>query len=201
MTLPILDKRFVKTFLTETIDIINKIDHNQVVKVINILADVQESKGRLFILGVGGGAAHASHAVADFRKVCNIQAYTPTDNVSEITARTNDEGWYTTFVEYLKINDLTANDCVLIISVGGGNVERKVSPNLIYAINYAKIRNVKVIGIVGRDGGVTAQRADACIIIPEVNKDTVTPQTESLQSLICHLIVSSPALKVNITKW
>ena len=166
-----------------------------------ILVRTRANKGRLFILGVGGSAANASHAVNDFRKICGIEAYAPTDNVAELTARTNDAGWSTVFVEWLRDSDLKAADTLLILSVGGGNVEKNVSLNLVYAINDALAVGSKVIGIVGRDDGHTADVADACIIIPTVNPDHVTPHSEAFQAIVWHLLVSHPLLKRTQTKW
>ena len=165
------------------------------------LAAVRERGGRLFILGVGGSAANASHAVNDFRKICGFECYAPTDNVSELTARTNDEGWATVFSEWLKGSRLNAKDALLIFSVGGGNLEKNVSPNLVSAIQLAKQAGAAVIGIVGRDGGYTAKEATACVIIPTVNAEHVTPHSEAFQAVVWHLFVSHPKLKVNRTKW
>jgi D-sedoheptulose 7-phosphate isomerase len=166
-----------------------------------ILNQTRKEKGRLFILGVGGSAANASHAVNDFRKICEIEAYAPTDNVSELTARTNDEGWNTSFIEWLRESNLKIYDTVLVLSVGGGDVEKNVSPNLIKAIDFASSRHAYVIGIVGRDGGYTAKTADVCIKIPTVNAGRVTPHTEAFQAVIWHLLVSHPLLKQTQTKW
>ena len=165
------------------------------------LAECRAGGGRLFILGVGGSAANASHAVNDFRKICGIEAYAPTDNVSELTARTNDEGWAGVFEGWLRVSRLRAADALLIFSVGGGNLEKNVSPNLVAAIQYAKTVGAKVTGIVGRDGGYTAQNADACVIVPTVNAKHVTPHAEAFQAVIWHLLVSHPALKQAETKW
>jgi D-sedoheptulose 7-phosphate isomerase len=198
------DKEFIDTFFNDAIHIMYQIDRDDVQKVINIIRKVRDTGGRLFILGVGGGAAHASHAVNDFRKLCGIEAYAPTDNVSELTARTNDEGWDTTFEEYLKTSRLTANDCVMIISVGGGNLEHNVSMNIVKALKYATKTRALIVGIVGRDGGETAKYADACVIIPTQpvhSVNMITPQTESMQALVWHMIVSSPSLKRGQTKW
>ena len=171
-------------------------------KMVGILNGLRGTNGRLFILGVGGSAGTASHAVNDFRKLVGIEAYAPTDNVSELTARTNDEGWETTFVEWLKGSHLNALDVVLVLSVGGGNIEKYISPNLVKALKYAKDNiGAKVLGIVGRDGGATAVLADACVIVPTVNKDHVTPHTEAFHSAILHLLVTHPLLKSHDTKW
>ena len=157
--------------------------------------------GRVFFLGVGGSAANCGHAVNDFRKIVGIEAYAPTDNVSELTARTNDEGWSTIFVEWLKVSKLRPIDALFILSVGGGNLEKNISPNLVEAIKYAKSVGAKVTGIVGRDGGYTARVADACCIIPTVNRETVTPHSEAFQAVVWHLLVSHPKLKAHQTKW
>ena len=187
--------------LKEVIEIINKIPHEKIESIIDKLVMLKKEEGRLFILGVGGSAANASHAVNDFRKLAGIESYAPTDNVSEITARTNDEGWNTVFVEWLKTSKLMPSDAILVLSVGGGNAEKNVSTNLIEAISYAKEVGSLIIGIVGRDGGFTAQNTDYCIIIPTVNPETVTPHAESFQTIIWHLMVSHPKLKFNATKW
>ena len=165
------------------------------------LRAVREHGGRLFMLGVGGSAANASHAVNDFRKIAGIETYAPTDNVSELTARTNDEGWASVFVEWLRVSKLNSKDCLFILSVGGGNVEKNVSPNLVAALQLAKQVGARIIGIVGKDGGYTAKVADACVIVPTVNPNNVTPHSEAFQAVIWHLFVSHPDLKVNQTKW
>ena len=162
---------------------------------------LRDRKGRLFLIGVGGSAANCSHAVNDFRKICGIEAYAPTDNVSELTARTNDEGWSSVFIEWLKVSRLTSNDLIFILSVGGGNREKNVSPNLVAALEYGKEVGAKICGIVGRDGGYTAKVADACVIIPTVNPQNVTPHTEAFQAVVWHLLVSHPILKAAETKW
>lgn len=192
---------FVKKFLNEANQIINDLDVYQIEKMVDILSEVREQNGRLFILGVGGSAANASHAVNDFRKIVNIEAYAPTDNVSELTARTNDEGWATIFVSWLRTSRLNAKDALLILSVGGGDLEKNISPNLVLALQYAKKTSSKIVGIVGRDGGYTAKIADACIIIPTINSDNITPHTEAFQAVIWHLLVSHPKLKCVQTKW
>ena len=192
---------YVTEFLNDAVTIIKKIDRNEIKKIIQILLDIRKNNGRLFILGIGGGAGNASHAVNDFRKIAGIESYAPTDNVSELTARTNDEGWETVFESWLKGSRLTAKDCIFVFSVGGGNSEKNVSVNLINALRYAKETDTKVIGIVGRDGGYTAKVADACVIIPTVNDKSVTPQTEAFQALIWHLIVSSPIMQNYEMKW
>jgi D-sedoheptulose 7-phosphate isomerase len=169
--------------------------------IVDLLVNLKSNNGRLFILGVGGSAANAGHAVNDFRKLAGIETYAPTDNVAELTARTNDEGWDTVFTGWLKVSKLTKNDCLFILSVGGGNKEKNVSKNLCEAIDLAKEVGARVTGIVGRDGGYTAQNADVCLVVPTVNTDTVTPHSESFQTVIWHLIVSHPNLKSNPTKW
>ncbi len=191
----------ISEFLDDAVTIINIIDRAQIQKMIQILQDIRKDNGRLFILGVGGGAGHASHAVNDFRKIAGIESYAPTDNVSELTARVNDDGWETFFVNWLKGSRLTATDCIFVFSVGGGNEEKKVSVNLVNALRYAKETGAKVIGVVGRDGGYTAKVADACVIIPTINEKTVTPQTEAFQAIVWHLIVSSPAMQKFEMKW
>ena len=192
---------FTQTYLEETLKVVAGLDPAAIEKMVDELARVRERGGRLFILGVGGSAANASHAVNDFRKICGFEAYAPTDNVSELTARTNDEGWATVFSEWLKGSRLNAQDGLLIFSVGGGNVEKNVSPNLVSAVQLAKQVGASVVGIVGRDGGYTAREADACVIVPTVNPDHVTPHSEAFQAVVWHLFVSHPKLKVNKTKW
>jgi D-sedoheptulose 7-phosphate isomerase len=192
---------YISAFLDDAVTIINKIDRTQIQKMSQILQDIRKNGGRLFILGVGGGAGHASHAVNDFRKIAGIEAYAPTDNVSELTARVNDDGWETVFESWLKGSRLTAKDCIFVFSVGGGNAEKNVSVNLVNALRFAKETGAKVIGVVGRDGGYTAKVADACVIIPTVNEKTVTPQTEAFQAVIWHLIVSSPAMQKFEMMW
>ncbi len=192
---------FSRKFLQESAEIISRFDLTAIERSVEILAATRSRKGRLFILGVGGSAANASHAVNDFRKIVGMEAYAPTDNVSELTARTNDEGWTTVFESWLGVSQLRDSDTVMVLSVGGGNVEKQVSPNLVAALKYARQVGSKIIGIVGRDGGYTAQVADACVIIPTVNPVHVTPHTEAFQAVIWHLMVSHPALKAAETKW
>ena len=187
--------------LTEAKQIIDQLNVPIIEKMANILADLREAKGRLFFLGVGGSAGNCSHAVNDFRKIVGIEAYAPTDNVSELTARTNDEGWESVFVEWLKVSHLSAKDVIFVLSVGGGNLEKNISPNLVTALRHAKQVEAKVVGIVGRDGGYTGQVADACCIIPTVNADTITPHSEAFQAVVWHLLVSHPLLKQKQTKW
>lgn len=192
---------FTEQFLAETSEIIRRVDIGAVEAVASLLAACRASGGRLFILGVGGGAANASHAVNDFRKICGLEAYAPTDNVSELTARTNDEGWAGVFEGWLRVSRLRAPDMLLIFSVGGGDLERQVSPNLVTAIRYAKSVGARVAGIVGRDGGFTRLAADACILVPVVNPLHITPHTEAFQAVLWHLLVTHPALKTAETKW
>jgi D-sedoheptulose 7-phosphate isomerase len=192
---------YIDNYLDEAKKIIDSVDKDAINKVVTLLNSVRENDGRLFILGVGGGAGHASHAVNDFRKICGIEAYTPTDNVSELTARVNDDGWETAYVNWLKISKLNKNDMIFVFSVGGGNSEKNISLNIIKSLQFAKEVGAKVCGVVGRDGGFTAQVADACVIIPSFNSETVTPQTEGFQAVIWHLIVSHPKLKKFDMKW
>jgi D-sedoheptulose 7-phosphate isomerase len=192
---------YTSEFLEDVGTIARGLDQAKIDRMIEILASLRQGKGRLFILGVGGSAGNAGHAVNDFRKICGIEAYAPTDNVSELTARANDEGWPTIFIEWLKISRLTADDVVLVFSVGGGNLEKNVSPNIVTALKFAKEVGAKVIGVVGRDGGYTAQVADAAVIIPTVHPDRITPHSEAFQAVVWHLIVSHPAMKAVQTKW
>ncbi|HYJ04692.1 MAG TPA: SIS domain-containing protein [Chthoniobacterales bacterium] len=187
--------------LRETADVVAKLDVAACEKAVALLAEVRSRGGRLFILGVGGSAANASHAVNDFRKIAGMECYAPTDNVSELTARTNDEGWTTVFAEWLKGSRLNEKDALLVLSVGGGDVERNVSPNLVAALQLAKERRSSILGIVGRDGGYTARVADVCVIVPTVNPMNTTPHTEAFQAVVWHLFVSHPALKTAQTKW
>jgi D-sedoheptulose 7-phosphate isomerase len=192
---------FTQQFLTEAAEIANRVDHGAIEKVVEILAATRKRGGRLFILGVGGSAGNASHAVNDFRKITGIEAYAPTDNVSELTARTNDEGWATVFAEWLKVSHLRRGDTLLVFSVGGGNLEKQVSPNLGAALDHAKSCGASITGIVGRDGGYTARVADACVIVPTVNPAHITPHSEAFQAVIWHLFVTHPSLKASETKW
>ncbi|MDR1657766.1 MAG: SIS domain-containing protein [Deltaproteobacteria bacterium] len=192
---------FSSDFLAESKKIIDGLDLEALEKTAQTLASVRDRGGRLFILGVGGSAASASHAVNDFRKICDFEAYAPTDNVSELTARTNDEGWDTVFSEWLKGSRLRETDAVLILSVGGGNAEKNVSPNLVKALNLAKEAGATILGIVGRDGGHTARLADTVIIIPTVNSAHITPHTEAFHGVVWHLLVSHPVLKAKTTMW
>ena len=194
-------KEYIDSYLTETIQVVKGIDSSVIEKAVQILLELRAKNGRLFVLGVGGGAGNATHAVNDFRKIVEIEAYAPTDNVSELTARVNDDGWDTVFVNWLKGSRLNSNDCVFVFSVGGGNEEKKISVNLVHALKHAKKIGAKIIGVVGRDGGYTAKVADACIIVPTVNSQTITPHTEAFQSVVWHLLVSHPALKTQEMKW
>lgn len=187
--------------LRETSEITATLDPEQLDQLAVALAGVRERGGRLFILGVGGSASNASHAVNDFRKICGFEAYAPTDNVSELTARTNDEGWASVFVEWLKGSRLGSRDALLVLSVGGGNLEKNVSPNLVSALQMAKERGSSIFGIVGRDGGYTAEVADVAVIIPTVNPENTTPHAEAFQAVVWHLLVSHPVLKMIQTKW
>jgi len=192
---------FAKQYLSETVRIAEQLDVDAIERMAAILADTRDRGGRLFILGAGGSAANASHAVNDFRKIDGIEAYAPTDNVSELTARTNDEGWASVFVAWLQGSRLRSEDLICVFSVGGGDLERNVSPNIIAALQYAKQVGARIIGIVGRDGGFTARVADARVVIPSVNPENVTPHTEAFQAVIWHLLVSHPRLKMAQTKW
>jgi D-sedoheptulose 7-phosphate isomerase len=192
---------FTQQYLAEAGQIIQRLDQKAIDQVVALLADTRARGGRLFILGVGGSAANASHAVNDFRKLVGIEAYTPTDNVAELTARTNDEGWASVFEGWLRVSRLGADDLVLVFSVGGGNLEKNVSANLVAALQHAKGVGARIIGVVGRDGGYTAQVADACVLVPTINPAHVTPHTEAFQAVIWHLLVSHPQLKTAPTKW
>ncbi len=192
---------YSRAHLDESIQITLDISAETIEVMVQLLKKVKEEKGRIFFLGVGGSAANASHAVNDFRKLAGIESYAPTDNVAELTARTNDEGWPTVFSAWLKVSNLNSKDCLFVLSVGGGDKERGVSVNLCEAIDFGKSVGAKILGIVGRDGGYTAKNADACLIVPTVNALTVTPHSESFQVVIWHLMVSHPELKSNETKW
>ena len=192
---------FTQQYLSEASQVIEQLDTKAIEQLVDLLAETRAKGGRLFILGVGGSAANASHAVNDFRKLVGLEAYTPTDNVAELTARTNDEGWASVFKGWLRVSRLRADDLVLVFSVGGGNLERNISANLVTALEYAKQVGSRVVGVVGRDGGYTAQIADACVIVPTVNPAHVTPHTEAFQAVIWHLLVSHPRLKAAETKW
>jgi D-sedoheptulose 7-phosphate isomerase len=192
---------YAEQHMREASQIIEKIDVAPIEKMADLLAQVKADGGRIFFLGVGGSAGNCSHAVNDFRKIVGIECYAPTDNVSELTARTNDEGWASVFVEWLKISKLLAKDAIFVFSVGGGNLEKNISPNLVTALQHAKAVGAKVMGVVGRDGGYTAQVADACVIVPTVNAENVTPHSEAFQAVVWHLLVSHPKLKANQSKW
>jgi D-sedoheptulose 7-phosphate isomerase len=192
---------FAEKFLAEAAQIVAKLDRASLERAAKLIGDLRAAGGRLFILGVGGSAANASHAVNDFRKIAGIEAYAPTDNVSELTARTNDEGWATVFESWLKTSKLRAGDAILVFSVGGGDLERNVSPNLVAALKLAKSVGAKIIGVVGRDGGYTGKVADVCVLIPVVNPSHVTPHSEAFQAVVWHLLVSHPAIKAAQTKW
>ena len=192
---------YARQHLDEAARILSAIDADEIDRMAAMLADLRAKGGRLFLLGVGGSAANCSHAVNDFRKIAGIEAYTPVDNVSELTARTNDEGWEGVFVAWLQGSRLQADDMLFVLSVGGGSLERNVSPNLVRALQYARQIGTRVVGIVGRDGGYTAQVADACVIVPTVNPETVTPHAEAFQAVVWHLLVSHPSLKAAQTTW
>ncbi len=192
---------FFDEFLKESNEVLNDLSAEGIEEIVDVLAELRENEGRLFVLGVGGSAAAASHMVNDVRKLNHIEAYTPTDNVSELTARVNDDGWDTCFLEWLKGSHLKARDALFIFSVGGGDLERNISPNLVKALEYAKELGAKIVGVVGRQGGYTAQVADACVIIPTVNDAHITPHTEAFHHVVGHCIVSHPKLKVVATKW
>ena len=192
---------YVNQYIEEAAEILKRIDVEAIERAVDSLAALRERGGRLFILGVGGGAGHASHAVNDFRKICGIESYAPTDNVSELTARINDDGWETSFANWLRGSRLSANDMVLVFSVGGGDLERNISANLVRALQEAKRVGATICGVVGRDGGYTAQAADECVLIPVVNPSQVTPHTEAFQAVVWHLMVSHPKLRFSEMKW
>jgi D-sedoheptulose 7-phosphate isomerase len=192
---------YAKDYLAEAAQIIQQLDTESIEEITRLLVLTRKDNGRLFLMGVGGGAGHASHAVCDFRKIAGMEAYAPSDNVAELTARTNDEGWDTVYAEWLKGSRLNARDMLFVFSVGGGNLEKNISSNLVRALEYGKRIGAKIVGIVGRDGGYTAQVANACVIIPTVNPNTVTVHTESFQALIWHLIVSHPEVQIEAMKW
>ncbi|MEI6638434.1 MAG: SIS domain-containing protein [Chlorobium sp.] len=192
---------FASQYLNEAKGIIDQLDHSAIEEMTQLLVKLRERGGRLFLVGVGGGAGHAGHAVNDFRKLAGIESYSPSDNISELTARTNDEGWDTTYSAWMKVSRLSDRDMLFVFSVGGGDLERNISPNIVRAVQYAKEVGASVIGVLGRNGGYTASVADACVIIPTVNPDMVTPHTESFQALVWHLLVSDPRLQVMSNKW
>jgi len=192
---------YINMYMDEVARIAASIDKGVIEKAVRVLLDTREKGGRLFILGVGGGAGNAGHAVNDFRKIAGIESYAPTDNASELTARVNDDGWDTVFVNWLKGSRLRAGDCIFVFSVGGGNAEKNISANLVHALKYGKEVGARIIGVVGRDGGYTAKVADACVIVPTVNAETVTPHTEAFQGVVWHLLVSHPLIKTYEMKW
>jgi D-sedoheptulose 7-phosphate isomerase len=192
---------FTDDFLAETIEIVQALDRDDIERMASGLAEVRDAGGRLFLLGVGGSAGHASHAVNDFRKLCGLEAYTPTDNVSELTARINDDGWDSSFAEWLKGSRIGERDAVLVLSVGGGDRERGISANLVLALQLAQSAGARVFGVVGRDGGYTRKVADASVVIPPLHPDRITPHTEGLCAVVWHLLVSHPALARTPTKW
>ena len=192
---------FSEEFLKECKELIEKIDTNEIENTANLISELRESGGRLFIIGSGGGAGHSSHAVCDFRKLCNIEAYAPYDNVSELTARVNDEGWDTTIINWLKVSRFNSKDAVFVFSVGGGNEEKNISSNLVQVMRYAREIGAKIVGIVGKDGGYAKKVGNGVIVIPDINSKRLTPLTEGFQAVIWHLLVSHPALQVNTAKW
>ena len=192
---------FTTEFLSEAAQIVSKLDVSAIDRVVEQLVKLRARGGRLFFLGVGGSAANASHAVNDFRKIAGFEAYAPTDNVSELTARVNDESWADVFINWLKGSRLNSKDMIFVLSVGGGSLEKNISPNLVKAVQYAREIGAAVCGVVGRDGGYTAKAADACVIVPTVNPDNITPHAEAFQAVIWHLLVSHPAIKAAQTKW
>jgi len=192
---------YTTDYVAEAKQVLDRLDTAAIERMVGLLAALRERGGRLFVLGVGGSAGNASHAVNDFRKICGIEAYTPTDNVSELTARVNDDGWETSFANWLRVSRLAAKDMVLVLSVGGGDLERNISPNLVRALQHAKEVGAAVGGIVGRDGGYTAQVADVCVIVPTIRAETVTPHAEAFQAVVWHLLVSHPSLRAAEMKW
>ncbi|WAC04342.1 MAG: SIS domain-containing protein [Methanoregula sp.] len=192
---------YTEQYLDEVKQIVDRIDTAEIEKIIRVLKTVRKEKGRIFFIGVGGSAGNASHAVNDFRKLAGFEAYSPVDNVSELMARTNDEGWDTVFSEWLKGSNLRSSDAVFVFSVGGGNLEKNISANIVRALEYAQQKKAKILGIVGRNGGYTAKVADACVIIPTVNPETITPHSEAFQGVLWHLIASDPRMKVIENKW
>lgn len=192
---------YINQYIQEAIKILGLIDQQRIKSMLDLLVQLRVRRGRLFFLGVGGGAGHASHAVNDFRKIAGIEAYTPSDNVSELTARVNDEGWESAYSQWLRCSRLSSNDMVFVFSVGGGDADRNISGNLVKALQYAKEVGATICGVVGRDGGYTARVADACVVVPVVNQDTITPHTEAFQAIVWHLLVSHPAIKIAEMKW
>jgi len=192
---------FIEQYFKDAKTIIDQIDRLLIEKMVSVIKSVQLANGRIFFIGVGGGAGHASHAVNDFRKICGIESYAPTDNISELTARVNDDGWDTAYVNWLKGSKLNKNDMIFVFSVGGGNLEKEISVNIVKSLQFAKEVGARICGVVGRDGGYTAKVADACVVLPPVNDDTVTPHTEGFQAVIWHLLVSHPDLQKYEMKW
>ena len=192
---------FAKEYLNECIEICNKLDPEEIEKMASLINSLRENNGRIFFLGVGGGAGHAGHAVNDFRKICSIESYAPTDNVSELTARVNDDGWDTSYANWLKGSKLCNKDLLFVFSVGGGNLEKNISVNILKSLKLGVERGAKICGVVGRDGGYTAQVADACIVVPTVNDANITPHTEAFQAVVWHLLVAHPMLLANEMKW
>lgn len=195
------DEEYVHKFISSCVSVATELDEEKIIKMARLLLDIRFRGGRLFVIGVGGGAGNASHAVCDFRKIAGIESYAPTDNISEITARVNDEGWETVFSNWLRVSRLNQNDGIFIFSVGGGNEEKNISVNLVRALKYAKQIGARIMGVVGRDGGYTAKVADVCIIVPNVDPENVTTLTESFQAVLWHLLVSIPSVKMNEMKW
>jgi D-sedoheptulose 7-phosphate isomerase len=192
---------YSQKYLQDAREIAAQIDVEEVERIVRMLVDLRSRGGRLFFLGVGGGAGHASHAVNDFRKIAGIESYTPTDNVSELTARVNDDGWDSSFSNWLRVSRLNSRDMIFVFSVGGGDLTRNISPNLVRALEYARQEKATICGVVGRDGGYTAKVADGCVIVPTIDPEGITPHTEAFQAVIWHLLVSHPALKANAMKW
>tara|TARA_B100001175_G_C19510000_1_gene643156 strand:- start:599 stop:1195 length:597 start_codon:yes stop_codon:yes gene_type:complete len=192
---------FSQKYLNECIEICNKIDAHEIEKMASLINSIRDNSGRIFFLGVGGGAGHAGHAVNDFRKICSIESYAPTDNVSELTARVNDDGWDTCYVNWLKGSKLCDKDLLFVFSVGGGNLEKNISVNILKSLQLGTEIGAKICGVVGRDGGYTAQVADACIVVPTVNEANITPHTEAFQAVVWHLLVAHPILLANEMKW
>ena len=192
---------YIDKYLNEISEVSSKLDKKEIEKMISLLINLRNKEGRIFFIGVGGGAGNATHAVNDFRKICGIESYSPVDNVSELSARINDDGWETSFVNWLKGSHLSSDDMLFVFSVGGGNIEKNISANIVRSLEYAKSINTTICGVVGRDGGYTAQVADACVVIPPINPSTVTPITESYQAVVWHLLASHPKLQINEMKW
>ena len=192
---------YIERYLQDAGKIVEQLDQKEIQKILDMLVELRDRNGRMFILGVGGSAGNASHAVNDFRKIVGIEAYAPTDNVAELTARVNDDGWETVFSNWLRVSNLRSSDLIMVFSVGGGNLEHNVSPNLVRALEYAKEVGAGICGVVGRDGGYTAQVADACVVIPTIDPKSITPHAEAFQAVVWHLLVSSPALQAAPMKW